>query len=376
MTERRGGPRRPPWWPENEPFPPAGGWEAWGGMRRRFVRRMVVGALGLFLLLTAIGVVLGAVFGGGGWHAGADRRPGFLPFGLVFVGAMAVLFAFVARRIRRTAGSVGEVMEAVGRVADGDLGARVAARGVRDDRRLARAFNRMAERLETDEIRRHDLLADLAHELRTPLAVIRGNVEAMLDGLYPSDADHLRTVLGEIDVLTRLLDDLQTLSTAEAGALVLHTEPTDIKHLAEDAVAAFRVHADERRIVLRTSVEDPVPRLDVDAVRIGEVLANLIQNSLRHTPAGGIVDVGARRTSLDGVDAVEIDVADDGAGIDPELLPHVFDRFVRSSGSGGSGLGLAIAKSLVEAHGGTIVAHRRAAGGTVVQMVVPATVPR
>jgi signal transduction histidine kinase len=371
MTDHRHRARKPPWWPENEPFPPPGGWSAWTGMRRRFMRRMIVGAVGLFVLLTAIGLVLGALFGGGGWDAGPDHRGGFFPFGLVFVGAMAVLFVLVARRIRRSAGSVGEVMEAVGRVADGAFGAPLAPGSSRHDRQLARAFNRMAERLETDERRRRELLADLAHELRTPLSVIRGNVEAMLDGLYPSDAVHLRTVLGETDVLTRLLDDLQTLSTAEAGALVLHTEPVDVKHLAEDAVAAFRVHADERGIALRTSVDDDIPRIDLDPVRMGEVLANLLQNALRHTPHGGTIDLSARRTALDGADAVQIDLADDGPGIDPELVPHVFDRFVRSSDSGGSGLGLAIAKSLVVSHGGTIVANRRTAGGTVIHVVVP-----
>ncbi len=339
-------------------------------MRRRFMRRMIVGALGLFVLLTSIGLVLGAVFGGR-WDAGGDHEGGFFPFGLFFVSAMAVLFVVIARRIRRAAGSVGEVMEAVGRVANGDLDARVEPRGVGDDRQLARAFNRMAERLQTDELRRRELLADLAHELRTPLSVIRGNVEAMLDGLYPSDAMHLRTVLGETDVLTRLLDDLQTLSTAEAGALVLHTEPVDVTQLAEDAVGAFRVYADERDIALRAAVDEGMPRLDVDPVRMGEILANLLQNALRHTPAGGTINVRARRASLDGADAVQIDVADDGPGIDPELLPHVFDRFVRSSDSGGSGLGLAIAKSLVEAQGGTIRATRPPVGGTVVEVVLP-----
>ena len=342
-------------------------------MRRRFMRRVFLGALAVFLLLVATGIVLGALLGDHGWNGGPEHRGGFLPFGLLFLGAMVLVFVLVARRIRRTAGSVGMVMEAVGKVAEGDLGARVEPRGAGDERDLAHAFNRMATRLESDERRRRELLADLAHELRTPLSVIRGNVEAMLDGLYPADHEHLRTVLDETDVLARLLDDLRTLSTAEAGVLVLHRESVETTRLVGDAVAAFGAQADERRVTLGSSVDDVVGTLFVDPVRIGEVLTNVLQNSLRHTPPGGTVDVTARPTSLGGEPAIELVVADSGRGIDAELLPHVFDRFVRSADSGGSGLGLAIAKSLVEAHGGTIEAELCDAGGTVVRIVLPSS---
>ena len=350
----RGG--RPPWWPEGEPFPPEGGWEAWGGMRRRFFRRLLLGIGALFLLLLVSGWVLGLVFGPG-WDRGpGPPRPGFFPFPLFLLAGIVVVFLFVLRALRRSVGPVGEVMEAVGRVADGDLAARVEPRGGGDDRRLAHAFNRMAERLESDETRRRELLADLAHELRTPLAVIRGNAEAMLDGVYPADPQHLQTVLDETDVLGRLLDDLRTLSTAEAGALVLHRESIAPRALIDDAVAAFASQAEERGVSLESEVTDDLPTIEVDFVRIGEVLANLLQNALRHTPRGGRIVVGAERSSIEDAPAVTLRVGDTGPGIPDELLPSVFDRFVKGADSRGSGLGLAIARSLVTAHGGVITA--------------------
>ena len=369
---------RPPWWPQDEPFPPEGGWGPWSGMRRRFVRRMLVGALAVVLLLSGIAALVGTIVarmssGGeaGPWHGGR-----WFPFGPLFLLAIVITLLVVARAVRRRTAPIGEVMEGVGRVAGGDLSARIEPRGTGDDRRLAAAFNQMAERLESDEARRRELLADLAHELRTPLAVIRGNVEAMLDGLYPMDPAHLRTVLDEADVLARLLEDLRTLSTAEAGALVLHREPVQVRALVDDALAAFSPQADERGIALRTDVRDDLPAIEVDPVRITEVLANLLQNALRHTPSGGSVVVGATHATVTGRSpAIVLTVSDTGPGIAPELLPHVFDRFVRSPDSAGSGLGLAIAKSLVDAHGGSIQAENALAGGTVVRIVLPAGPP-
>jgi signal transduction histidine kinase len=349
-------------------------------MRRRFVRRMLIGALAVVLLLSAIAAVVGTIVArmtsgstGEPWHGAR-----FFPFGPLFVLGIVITLVLVARTVRRRTAPIGEVMEGVARVASGDLSARVEVRGGGDDRRLAVAFNRMAERLGSDEARRRELLADLAHELRTPLAVIRGNVEAMLDGLYPVDPAHLRTVLDETDVLARLLEDLRTLSTAEAGALVLHLEAVDVRTLIDDVLSAFGAQADERRISLRTTAPEGLPTIEVDPVRIAEVLANLVQNALRHTPAGGAVEVaasgstGSSAASDDGgAGALVLTVSDTGPGIPPELLPHVFDRFVRAPDSGGSGLGLAIAKSLVEAHGGSIQAENAPDGGTVVRIRLP-----
>ena len=327
-------------------------------MRRRFFRKFVIG----------LGILLAAVVGlswflGGVFRGDEHRGPFFFPFGLVLI--LVVIF-LVVRAGRRFASPVADVMEAADRVAAGDYEARVQERGPREVRRLGRSFNEMAERLGTNELRRRQLLADVAHELRTPLSVIQANLEALLDGLYPIDEAHLRPVLEETQTMSRLLIDLQTLSTAEAGALTLHREPTTPRDLVDAAVASFAAQATDASVELVGRVGDDLPELEVDRLRIGEVLANLVANALRHTPAGGEVSVAAR--SVD--DGLELSVADTGIGIDAERLPHVFDRFSRAPDSPGAGLGLAIAKSLVEAHGGTIRAESGAVG-TTISFVLP-----
>jgi two-component system OmpR family sensor kinase/two-component system sensor histidine kinase BaeS len=280
-----------------------------------------------------------------------------------------LLFGIVsfARWLRRMAAPVEDVMAAADRVAAGDYSVRVRDRGPGEMRRLSRSFNAMTERLGSDEERRRALLADVAHELRTPLSVIQGNAEGMLDGLYPADERHLTTVLEETKRMARLLDDLRTLSTAEAGALVLHREPVAPERLVEGAVEAFRTQAEERGLTLLERVDAGAPDLAVDPFRIGEVLSNLLSNAIRHTPAGGTVTVGASR---DG-DGVVFEVADTGSGIAPEHLPHVFDRYVKAADTGGSGLGLAIAKTLVEAHAGTISAESEPGHGTTIRFTLP-----
>jgi signal transduction histidine kinase len=236
----------------------------------------------------------------------------------------------------------------------------------------------MAQRLEANEAQRRSLLADVAHELRTPLSVIRGNLEGVLDGLYPADQAHLGPVLEETAVMARLLDDLQTLSTAEAGVLRLHRERVAPASLATDAVTAFRARAEEAGVTLRWHAAGGVPDLDVDPLRIGQVLANLLSNAVRHTPPGGSVTLSVEPAAAAGAvagaaaGAVAFAVADTGPGIDARELPHVFDRFVKSVDSGGAGLGLAIAKSLVEAHGGSIGAESAPGRGTTMRFLLPA----
>ena len=168
--------------------------------------------------------------------------------------------------------------------------------------------------------------------------------------------------------MARLLDDLQTLSTAEAGVLRLHRERVDPAALAQDAAAAFRSRADRAGVGLDCRAAGPVPEVDVDPMRIGEVLANLLTNAIRHTPSGGSVRVVVEPDP----GGVAFTVADTGPGIDARDLPHVFDRFVKSADSGGAGLGLAIARSLVEAHGGRIAAESAPGQGTTMRFVVPA----
>lgn len=338
-------------------------------MRGRFLRRLVFGVVGFFALTFVVsGIATGILTHAAG---GPPRR------GPVF-GAVALIVVLLvsgallaARGLRRVARPVGEVMDAADRVAGGDYRVRVAERGPREMRQLGRSFNAMAERLESNEDRRRNLLADLAHELRTPLSVIQGTTEGMLDGLYPADRTHLEPLLDEARVMARLLDDLQLLSTAEAGALPLHRRTVEPAELVDDAVAAFTARAEAAGVALRGRANPNLPALDVDPVRIGEVLANLVSNALRHTPEGGSVDVAAEAAGTPG--DVAFEVRDTGSGIDPTALPHVFDRFVKGSGSAGAGLGLAIARGLVQAHGGRIEADSEPGRGTRIRFVLPAT---
>jgi signal transduction histidine kinase len=363
MPDRRGHRRPPPWWPEGEPFPPP--WQGgWG--RRRFPRR--VGFLfALFILFTFFAGFLLRLLTGGFRPGERGGGPPLFPVPIVLLGIVVVAL-LAGRLVRRMAAPIGDVMEAADRVAGGDYAARVQTRGPEEVRRLAQSFNQMAARLEAHEQQRRTLLADVTHELRTPLSVIRGTVEGMLDGLYPADESHLGPVLEETAVMARLLDDLQTLSTAEAGMLRLHREPVEPATLAQDAVAAFAARAAGAGVALGWRAAPGVPELEVDPVRIGEVLANLLANAVRHTPAGGSVDVTVEPAGT----GARFTVADTGQGIDPGDLPHVFDRFVKSADSGGVGLGLAIAKSLVEAHGGSISAESQPGAGTTMRFVLPA----
>lgn len=227
----------------------------------------------------------------------------------------------------------------------------------------------MAARLETDERQRRTLLAEISHELRTPLTVVQGNLEAIIDGVYPPDPAHLAVVLDETRVLARLIDDLRTLALSEAGTLALHREPTDPELLVADVVRSFETAAATAGVQLTADIEDDLPILDIDPVRFREVLANLVANALRHTPPGGRVTVsGATETGW-----IRLEVRDSGRGVAPELLPHIFDRFVTGADTRGSGLGLAMARQLVVAHGGGIAAESVPGAGTTIRVRLPLT---
>jgi signal transduction histidine kinase len=289
---------------------------------------------------------------------------------LLVVGAIITLLRY-GRTFRRVAGSLDELAEATDRVESGDYSVRVKEpeRGPRAMRDLVRGFNEMAARLEVDEAQRRRLLADVSHELRTPLAVMQGNIEAIVDGIHQPDETHLSAILEETRVLGRLVEDLRTVALSESGSLPLHREPTDLSVVATDAVASFRASAAAAGVELRTAIADDIPLMDVDPVRIREVISNLIANALRYTPADGSITVEA------GVDATggsaDVTVRDTGSGIEPELLPHVFDRFAKGATSRGSGLGLAIARGLVEAHGGSISVESEPAQGSTFRFRIP-----
>jgi len=290
---------------------------------------------------------------------------------ILILAVVGISSAF--RRFRSSAATLDDLLEAAERVEAGDYSARVTApeRAPRPVRDLVGGFNAMAGRLEASEAQRRTLLADVSHELRTPLAVVQGNVEAILDGVHEADAEHLTAILEETRVLGRLVDDVRTLALSDAGRLPLHTEPTDLDVLVAEAAGAFDAAAGAAGVTLDVEIPDDLPILDVDPVRIREVVANLVANALRHTPRGGRVRVTGALAG-DGADrSVGIAVSDTGLGIDPALLPHVFDRFAKSADSRGSGLGLAIARGLVEAHGGTISVESRPDEGATFRFTLP-----
>jgi signal transduction histidine kinase len=292
------------------------------------------------------------------------------PIPVVITALVAVgIIAALARGTAGAARDLDTMLAATRRVEDGDYGVRVGR--TRSDlppiQELASGLDTMAARLEANEEQRRTLLADVSHELRTPLAVITGNLEAVLDGVYPPDPAHLTPILDETRVMARLIDDLRTISLSEAGMLALHPEPTDPDVLIGEVLQAFASTASAAGVTLTTESTGDLPILEMDPVRIREVLSNLVANALRHTPAGGTVTVGG---SADAGSVVLV-VRDTGPGIDPALLPHVFDRFVKGAGSRGSGLGLPIARGLVEAHGGSITVDSTVGGGTTFRVTLP-----
>jgi two-component system OmpR family sensor kinase/two-component system sensor histidine kinase BaeS len=299
-------------------------------------------------------------------------RPGAWHFtwplgGIGFILVMAGGLFLVVSTLRRAAEPVSDLLEGVSRVADGDYTRRVSERGPRRTRALARAFNEMAGRLQATEQERRDLLADVTHELRTPITVIQGNLEGMLDGIYPADADHLEAILEETRVLSRVIEDLRTLSLAEGGTLKLQLQPTDLGELIAETAGAFTAQAGAAQVHLQVDVVGDLPLVEADPTRIREVLANLISNALRYTPEGGEI----RLTGKLGEGQVCVTVEDTGQGIPAEDLPHIFDRFYKGRDSQGTGLGLAIARSLIAAHRGYIQAHSQPGQGTRIEFGLP-----
>lgn len=340
---------------------------------RRFFFWRIAGLFAVLAMLTTSLCVLAFWLAIISWdRLGVSQ--GALPFiFLAGLGVGLVGLLLLVRLLLRITTPVGELMEAVGRVEAGDYAARAVERGPAEVRALIRAFNAMAEQLQLTETQRRDLLADVTHELRTPLTIIQGNLEGLLDGIYPRDEAHLAAILEDTRVLARLIDDLRTLAQAESGALPLYREPTDFGVLIGETVASFRPQAEAAGVEVRAVVDEEMPLLDLDPVRMREVLANLIANALRYTPPGGRVCVTGQGHQAE--QRVVISVSDTGTGISPEILPHIFERFYKSGDSPGTGLGLAIARNLVISHGGEISAQSNSASapGTTIRISLPLT---
>ncbi len=281
-----------------------------------------------------------------------------LALGVAIAAAAITAFAvswFLSVRIVRP---IGRLATAAERIARGSYGERVPVRGSDELSVLASAFNDMAASLESAELRRRQLLSDLAHELRTPLATIEGYVEGVRDGVVPPTPETWSVLETESGRIRRLVDDLQKVSRAEERQLDLRIGPLAPGAIVAQAAQAAGPAYAAKGVALETTADDRLPPVAADGDRIGEVLANLLDNALRHTPAGGSVEVRAEGRGGE----VEFTVSDSGEGIAPEHLGRVFERFYRidsgrTRARGGSGIGLAIARALVEAHGGRIRAE-------------------
>jgi two-component system sensor histidine kinase BaeS len=258
-------------------------------------------------------------------------------------------------------------------MAQGDLSQRVAVKGNDELAELGRTFNFMAGSLEQAEESRKAMTADIAHELRTPLAVQRANLEALQDGIYSLTPDNLQPVLEQNRLLARLVDDLRTLALADAGQLTLERAPTDLIGLLQGVVERFQPQASGRGVQLVLELATThLPLLNLDAIRIEQILTNLLSNGLRYTPQGSTIWIGVEGKGPEAA----VTVRDSGPGIPEESLPFVFERFyrvdkARARAEGGSGLGLAIARQLARAHGGELTAANHPEGGAVFMLRLP-----
>jgi signal transduction histidine kinase len=295
----------------------------------------------------------------------------FLWGGLVAVAIAVALTFFLSRR---TLAPVKALTSAARRLGQRDFSQRVQIKDKSELGELARTFNSMAGDLERAEKLRQNMVADVAHELRTPLSNIQGYLEALRDGVIEPDKKTIRSLYEEASLLSRLVDDLQELSLAEAGELKLVCQAEDIGELVRQTVAA--VEAQERAKGVSLSVELPgkLPLVNIDSRRIGEVLRNLLENAVAHTGKRDTIMVTAKQLG----NWIEISVTDTGEGISTKDLPNIFERFYRvdksrARATGGSGLGLTIAKRLVEAHGGKIEVQSEPGKGSRFSFIVPVT---
>ncbi len=297
------------------------------------------------------------------------RRSLWIAGGLSGIAAV-VLALIVSRQLTRP---LRRLAAAAGEIALGNLAVRINERTQDEAGQVGKAFDTMADALQQQEQARQSFMADIAHELRNPLTVLRGNLEAIQDGLLEPTPEQVSTLHGQSVTLSRLVEDLRTLSLASTGHLEIHRQEMDLRQVAGTVVTGFQPAAAERGIVLSLQAPNELPLVFADPERVGQALRNLIDNALRYTPAGGSVVVSL--TAKGGQATVA--VADTGGGVAPQDLPHVFDRFYRadrsrSRATGGSGVGLAIVKQLVEAQGGGVSAQSEPGRGSTFAFSLPA----
>lgn len=290
---------------------------------------------------------------------------------IFIVGTVAIIAGVgMSRSMTKPLRDLEEAAEAFG---NQNLNQRVAVRGTEEVRAVAIRFNEMAARLEKDETLRRNLLADVAHELRNPLHIIRGNLQAILDNVYPLSQEEIARLLDQTRLLTTLVDDLHDLAQAESNQLQLNKQVTDMAALVKETAVAFKPVAAAKAVALQIELLGATPYAPVDAARFRQVVQNLLTNALRHTPPGGQIKVIVVQPDTH----LQIIIQDNGAGIEPEHLPYLFDRFyrtdnARSRDKGGVGLGLAIAKAIIEAHKGQMTAESQGLGqGSTFKIILP-----
>ena len=359
MRRHRHGPN---WWPEGEQWPPPGGpgQQAWAGAGRKMLAAAIVFMIFIAVIAVLVGSVISTVVNG---VSTGSRWPVFLGAGILVIIGLRVLGS-IARRSWRP---VGSLIDTAGRLADGDYGARVDVRAAPSMRAVGTSLNALGERLEMADDRRRQLMSDLGHELRTPLAIIRGEVESVIDGVRDGGPEQMASLLDEIEVMERLLEDLRVLSMSEGGKLELQLEKGDLLTLVAEVADSYRPMANASGVRIRVDAPADPQEVELDPVRIRQSLTNLVVNALRAMPDGGELRLALREDA----NRTVVDVIDTGIGIEMDILPQVFERFSKSSDSDGSGLGLSIARSFVRAHGGDIEISQTGPAGTTMSMWIP-----
>jgi two-component system OmpR family sensor kinase/two-component system sensor histidine kinase BaeS len=292
-----------------------------------------------------------------------------VPVGILSSILALFLIVVAVLLLRRFVNPLADVIYAARAVAEGKLGTRISTKGQGDIRGLSESFNEMALTLERNDRERRDMLADIEHELRTPLSIIRGRLEGIVDGIYSANGSQVSLALEQSYLLERLVDDLHVLTLAETRQLHFEKRTVDLSQLAQKAIDLFSAESREKNISLSLEKADGDLYAEVDPQRIEQVIGNLINNALRYIPEGSKIWITLEQTA----EGVCLSVNDNGPGVASEDLPYLFERFwrkdkSRSRASGGTGLGLAIARQLIEAQGGTISARNLPEGGLQVEI--------
>ena len=281
--------------------------------------------------------------------------------------ALSFLFTWLITR------PIQQLTLAARKVAAGDFSCHVSHKTDDEIGEVSDAFNTMTEQLEKKETSRRQFLADIAHELRNPLSIVQGNLEAWLDGVISPTTGAIAPVYDEVVLLSRLITDLRDLSLAEAGQLKLSRSATELSEFISSQIVSVQSHCQERQISISVEIPSELPLVFIDKDRIRQVLHNLIDNALRYTPAGGVIRIGASHETSG---LVMVSVSDSGSGIAAENLPFVFDHFYkadrsRQRGHGGAGIGLAMVKQIVELHDGKVWVESKNGKGSTFYFTLP-----